>query len=85
MSRPTQVYSREFDTRLAALSATARHRIENAISDLGLRIAVFPHHRLKGSDCFRLRVGDYRVIYQFDLSLGTLHLITLGHRREIYK
>lgn len=26
-----------------------------------------PHHRLKGSDRFRARVGDYRIIYTFDL------------------
>ena len=40
---------------------------------------------MKGCDLFRLRVGDHRVIYQFDLKLNQIFLITLGHRREIYR
>jgi mRNA interferase RelE/StbE len=33
----------------------------------------------------RLRVGDYRVIYDFDAEKNELYLITLGHRREVYR
>jgi mRNA-degrading endonuclease RelE of RelBE toxin-antitoxin system len=43
------------------------------------------HHRLQGTDAFRLRVGDYRVIYDFDLKKQRLDLLFVGHRREIYK
>jgi len=32
---------------------------------------------------YRFRVGDYRVI--FDLEDKTIIVLTLGHRREIYK
>lgn len=32
---------------------------------------------------YRFRVGDYRVI--FDVEDTTLIILTLGHRREIYK
>jgi mRNA interferase RelE/StbE len=44
--------------------------------------------RLKGEmwkDKFKLRVGDYRVIYSvdFEKKIITVHLI--GHRSEIYK
>ena len=34
---------------------------------------------------FRLRVGDYRIIYTFDVSRDELSLVTLGHRREVYR
>jgi mRNA-degrading endonuclease RelE of RelBE toxin-antitoxin system len=34
---------------------------------------------------FRLRVGDYRVIYRFDLSKNIIYLITVSHRRKIYR
>jgi mRNA-degrading endonuclease RelE of RelBE toxin-antitoxin system len=30
-------------------------------------------------------VGDYRVIYDFDLMKQRLDLLFVGHRREIYK
>ncbi len=34
---------------------------------------------------YRLRVGDYRVIYDFDAETDIIYLITLGHRREVYR
>jgi len=55
------------------------------ITDMGRRLAEFRHYRMTGRDEYRLRIGDYRVIYQFDLSKGELWLIALGHRREVYR
>ena len=41
--------------------------------------------KLKGRDAWRIRVGDYRVIYEIhDRELQIL-IITVGHRREIYR
>jgi mRNA-degrading endonuclease RelE of RelBE toxin-antitoxin system len=31
----------------------------------------------------RLRIGDYRLIYRFDLVQGEIYLVAIGHRREI--
>jgi len=61
----TEIYTREFDTRLQALSRQWQARIEAHIRDLGRRLERFPHQRLQGRAEFRLRVGDYRVIYRF--------------------
>ena len=36
-------------------------------------------------DAFRLRVGDFRIICQFNLDKDELYLIAVGNRREIYK
>lgn len=52
---------------------------------MGLRLGTFPHHRLKGSGRYRLRVGNYRIIYAFDLERNAIHLLAIGHRREIYR
>jgi mRNA-degrading endonuclease RelE of RelBE toxin-antitoxin system len=59
--------------------------IEGKINDLGSRLSEYPHHRLKGRSEYRLRAGDYRVIYEFDQPRNMLYLLTLGHRREIYR
>ncbi len=41
--------------------------------------------KLKGRDAWRIRVGDYRVIYEIhDRELRVL-VITVGHRRDIYR
>jgi glucose/arabinose dehydrogenase len=34
---------------------------------------------------YRLRVGDYRIIYRFNVEQGEVQLIALGHRREVYR
>jgi len=40
---------------------------------------------MQGLEVFRLRVGDYRVIYQFDPQKNELYWIAMGHRRDVYK
>ena len=41
--------------------------------------------KLKGRSAWRIRVGDYRVIYEIhDRELQVL-VVTVGHRREIYR
>ena len=59
--------------------------IESKIHQLGSRLADYPHKRLKGRTEYRLRVGDFRVIYEFDRERNILYLITVGNRSEIYR
>lgn len=84
-ARAQEIYAAEFDRIFFKLPEQVRERLETKISELGTKLNSFPHHRLKGSSDCRLRVGDYRVIYNFDLQQNRLYLITLGHRREIYR
>ena len=41
--------------------------------------------KLKGRDAWRIRVGDYRVIYEIHDRQLEILVITVGHRREIYR
>jgi mRNA interferase RelE/StbE len=85
MSAATQVYYASFDAVFSKLSPALQTQIEDRIDLVGARLDSFPHHRLKASNRFRLRVGDYRVIYTFDVVQRSIHLLALGHRREIYR
>lgn len=85
MRQATEIYSREFDARFFALPLRVRGLIEAKICDMGRRLETFPHHRLQGRPEFRLRAGDYRIICEFDVRRNELYLITLGHRREVYR
>lgn len=40
--------------------------------------------KLKYSDFWRLRVGDYRAIYEIDHKNNRLIVLFIGHRREVY-
>jgi mRNA interferase RelE/StbE len=81
----TQVASREFDSDFFRLPEAIRERVQRKIDAMGSRVVAFPHFRMTGSDKYRLRVGDYRVIYRFDTTRGEIYLIAIGHRREIYR
>jgi mRNA interferase RelE/StbE len=81
----TEIYSREFDSVFLKLPPRVRELVEAKIHDLGSQLSDFPHHRLKGRSEYRLRAGDYRIIYEFDSAKNILGLIAIGHRREVYR
>ena len=41
--------------------------------------------KLKGRDAYRIRIGDYRVIYEIQDGKLIVTVITIGHRREVYE
>jgi mRNA interferase RelE/StbE len=85
LSAALQIYYSAFDAVFFKLPPDVQNRIQMKIDQMGLRLKDFPHHRLSGSDRYRLRVGDYRVIYTFDIAAETILLLAAGHRREIYR
>ena len=85
MSRALQIYYTAFDEVFLRLPDDVRHRMDAALDDMGLRLATYPHYRMTGSGNCRLRVGDYRIIYAFDITRNEIHLLAVGHRREIYR
>ena len=42
--------------------------------------------KLQGeSELYRVRVGDYRIVYQIRDAVLTVLVVQIGHRREIYR
>lgn len=41
--------------------------------------------KLKGRDGYRIRIGDYRVIYQIKDKILTILVLDIGHRKDIYQ
>jgi len=41
--------------------------------------------RLKGREEWRIRQGDYRILYVVEHDVVTVFVVKVGHRREIYK
>ena len=40
--------------------------------------------KLKGEKAFRLRAGDYRILFDFDKNKRTINILKIGHRKNIY-
>jgi mRNA interferase RelE/StbE len=81
----TQIASREFDGDFSRLPPQVQAFVQRKLDSMGLRLATFQHYRMTGSDKYRLRIGDYRLIYRFDSVRGEIYLVAIGHRREIYR
>ena len=85
MAAALQIWSATFTRAFDALPASVRENIRQKVDEMGTRLGSFPHKRLAGRPEFKLRVGDYRVLYEFNVERGRLLLHYVGNRREIYK
>jgi len=59
-----------------------QNRIRNKL--LVLRDRPEKGENLKHSDFWRLRIGDYRAIYEIDRNNNQVIILFIGHRREVY-
>jgi mRNA interferase RelE/StbE len=41
--------------------------------------------KLRGENAWRIRVGDYRIIYEIHDQISQVIVVTVGHRREVYR
>ncbi|HYX12967.1 MAG TPA: type II toxin-antitoxin system RelE/ParE family toxin [Nostoc sp.] len=69
-----------------ALTSTIQERILRKIRWLSENFEDLTPQPLSAdlSDLFKLRIGDYRVIYSFDTEAQLITIHKVGHRREIY-
>ena len=41
--------------------------------------------KLSGHDQYRIRQGDYRIVYAIDDAARVVTLVKVGHRRDVYR
>lgn len=85
MAAAPQIWSPTFSKAFDSLPESARDAVQRKVDDVGAQLETFPHQRLQGRSEFKLRVGDYRVLYEFDATQGSIYLHYVGHRRDIYR
>ena len=71
---------------LAALPIKVNLQIIEAIDDLKENPRPVGCKKLKGEseDIWRIRVGDYRVLYFIDDPIRIVEIRRIGHRKDIY-
>jgi len=71
---------------LKKLDKQAIPRILQAVENLAENPYSSDSKKLVGSDSiYRIRAGNYRIIYNIKFSILTVEVIKVGHRREIYR
>lgn len=59
--------------------------IKTAIVKLADNPRPHGYKKLKGEDAYRIRVGDYRIIYEIDDEKITVIVVSAGHRKSVYR
>ena len=71
--------------QLRKLDPDIRPRIQGAIELLAQDPRPPASRPLRGRPGFRVRVGDWRIIYTIHDDVLLVVVIALGHRREVYR
>ena len=70
---------------LRRLDPQIRPRIQGAIALLAEDPRPPSSRQLRGRDGYRVRIGDYRIIYTIADHVLLIVVVTLGHRRDVYE
>lgn len=80
------LFTRSAEKELRKLPSPDLTRIVNKINALTQEPRPFGVQMLKGEDrYFRLRQGDYRIVYDVSDAEQRITVIKIGHRREVYE
>jgi mRNA interferase RelE/StbE len=76
---------RRAQIELASLPKEAYKKVKTAISVLAENARPRGCRKLAGREGWRIRVGNYRVIYEIDDPAQAVTVLHVGHRRDIYR
>jgi len=76
---------RRAQKELAQLPRKVYVHIRDVICDLEQEPRPRASAKLTGREGWRIRVGDYRVIYEIDDQQRVVTVLHIGHRRDVYR
>lgn len=80
------VVNPHIEKTLSKVNASDARRIRDQIRNLPIDPRPSNSIKMKGEgDTYRVRVGDYRIIYEIHDKKLLILVINVGHRRDVYK
>ena len=76
---------RRAQKELGALGDDPYSRVRDAIGGLAEDPRPSGCLKLTGRDGWRIRIGNYRVVYEIDDSAHLVTVLHVGHRRDVYR
>jgi mRNA interferase RelE/StbE len=71
--------------QLDKLSDKIAEPIIDAIQNLAQNPLPQGCKKLKGRDAYRIRRGNYRIIYDIYDNILTIDIVAIGHRKDVYR
>lgn len=73
------------DKDLGKLPPDAQARIDEAIDGLAEHPKPPGVRKLQAQEGYRIRIGDYRVLYAVNEEEMTVTILRVGHRKDVYR
>lgn len=70
---------------LDGLQTQERHRIISALLNLEQEPRPIGVEKVRGTGLWRIREGDYRLVYHIDDGEKIITVVRIGHRRDVYR
>ncbi|MBF2015996.1 MAG: type II toxin-antitoxin system RelE/ParE family toxin [Rivularia sp. T60_A2020_040] len=79
-------FSKSASKQIKKLSSEVQERIQTKIDNLAIEPRPDGIKKLKGREnAYRIRVGDYRIIYDIFDEVLLITVVEVGHRSNIYQ
>jgi mRNA interferase RelE/StbE len=75
---------KQVQKQLEKIPAPDYQRIKNAINDLAKNPRPNGYKKLSGRSGYRIRQGNYRVVYDINDHILTVFILAAGHRKDVY-
>ncbi|NJK46070.1 MAG: type II toxin-antitoxin system RelE/ParE family toxin [Pleurocapsa sp. SU_196_0] len=85
MTSYTIMFAARVEKALLALPREVQVRIFEQLQALAQNPFPVGSKKLKNRDGYRVRVGDYRIIYEVDTKGRLIIIVVVGHRKDIYQ
>lgn len=73
------------ERELRALPKSDRLRVIQRMKGLAKNPRPTDRQKISDQECYRVRQGDYRIVYAVDDTARTVNIVKVGHRREVYR
>jgi len=70
---------------LDRLPAPERHRVISALMNLEQKPRPKGVEKIRETELWRIREGDYRLVYHIDDEEKIITVVRIGHRRDVYR
>jgi mRNA interferase RelE/StbE len=70
---------------LSGLSRKDHRRVVSRIAALTAEPRPHGYEKISGAEKYRLRQGDYRIVYRIDDDQRVVTIVKIGHRRDVYR